>query len=290
MEIRQEVGSSGHLTIVTTSGSTDFFGFAVEIAGDRVGTVALKREGGSQCSVRWNIPPEHLDQLHRALKTAIDHAMKDLGVTRIQTLIDVTDHSTIRQAAIAGLRKEGVVRGYADEPDRLLVARLASDPDPWSRDGFLGILNAGLPTKRIIGQGILRDPSGRVLLCELTYKSEWDLPGGVIEVGEPPAAGVVREIKEELDLDVTVKELLTVNWLPPWRGWDDACVFVFDLGTMPAEVTDELTLEKREITAMHWCDKQTIARHATTVTQELLIWLEGEGPHPSYRESNQERS
>src|SRR5665811_1112919 len=278
------------LVLIPTSGSVEFIGFAVQIDGERAGTVAFRHEEKARASIRLSLADEHLGQLARVLKQAVDLAFAELGISRVETQIDAEDHATIRQAARAGLRKEGAVRGNADDPDRLLAARLASDPDPWSRDGFLGILNAGLPTKRVIGQGILRDQQGRVLLCQLTYKNQWDLPGGVVEVGESPAHGVVREIKEELDIDVTVRGLITVNWLPPWRGWDDACVFVFDLGTADSSLTDRMTLERREIAAMHWCDPATVAEEATTVTQELLTWLEQPTGHPPYRESNQEKS
>lgn len=278
------------LQLIPMSGSDPVVGFVAEIAGERIGTVTFTREEKERASAHWSLGGTHRDQVNHVLKTAIDLVFTEFEITRVETTIDVDDRVTIRQAAIAGLRKEGVLRGNAGEPDRLLVARLASDPDPWTRDGFLGILNAGLPTKRVISQGVLRDERGRVLLCELTYKERWDLPGGVIEVGESPASGVVREIKEELDIDVTVRGLITVNWLPAWRGWDDACVFVFDLGTTESSLIDEMTLERREIAAMHWCEPGDVAANATTVTHELLAWLAQPHDHPPYRESTQERS
>ena len=54
----------------------------------------------------------------------------------------------------------------------------------------ISILNARLPKKRTIAQGVLRNPAGEVLLCELSYKKEWDLPGGVVDPGESPATCV----------------------------------------------------------------------------------------------------
>ena len=77
---------------------------------------------------------------------------------------------------------------------------------------------------------MLRNPAGEVLLCELSYKKEWDLPGGVVDPGESPATCVEREVEEELGIQVTAGRLLAVNWLPPWRGWDDALLYLFDLG------------------------------------------------------------
>ena len=87
----------------------------------------------------------------------------------------------------------------------------------------ISILNARLPKKRTIAQGVLRNPAGEVLLCELSYKKEWDLPGGVVDPGESPATCVEREVEEELGIHVAAGRLLAVNWLPPWRGWSGRC-------------------------------------------------------------------
>ena len=45
---------------------------------------------------------------------------------------------------------------------------------------------------------LIRSTDGRVLLCQLTYKRDCDLPGGVVEVTESPQLAVAREVKEEL--------------------------------------------------------------------------------------------
>ncbi|MBM6405669.1 NUDIX hydrolase [Phycicoccus sp. CSK15P-2] len=152
----------------------------------------------------------------------------------------------------------------------------------------IAILNARLPKKRNIAQGLLRDPEGRVLLCELTYKPEWDLPGGVVDPGEPPASTVVREISEELGLDVAVRGLVAVNWLPPWRGWDDAHLFLFDLGVLDVEL-DPARFLPREIVDAHWVAPGETARHVAPYTARMLesvaewepgstLYLEDGGP------------
>jgi mutator protein MutT len=51
----------------------------------------------------------------------------------------------------------------------------------------------------------------RVVLLK-NEREEWELPGGRLEAGESPPACVVREIREELAIDVAAEELLDC-WL-----------------------------------------------------------------------------
>ena len=57
---------------------------------------------------------------------------------------------------------------------------------------------------------------GKVFATQRGYgdwKGWWEFPGGKIEPGEEPRAALVREIKEELDADISVGDLLeTVEW------------------------------------------------------------------------------
>jgi 8-oxo-dGTP diphosphatase len=142
----------------------------------------------------------------------------------------------------------------------------------------IAILNARLPKKRNIAQGLLRNPVGEVLLCELTYKKEWDLPGGVVDPGEPPAGTVVREVAEELGIDVTVCGLVAVNWLPPWRGWDDAHLFLFDLGVHEDGELDAARFLRREIAGAHWVRPSEAAGRVAPYTARMLEVVAGAAP------------
>jgi 8-oxo-dGTP pyrophosphatase MutT (NUDIX family) len=272
------------LALEPTSGSDEFTGFAIVLAEERVGTVALRREDAETASIRWNSRLEQPFVVARALRLAIQHAFAELGVGRVEVRLPVDRTDDVRAASISGLRREGIVRRPGTDTDRVLMARLVDDPPSDSRNGFIAILNAGLPTKRVISQGLVRDEQGRVLLCELTYKKEWDLPGGVVEVGEPPALGLVRELQEELGITVEVRGLLTVNWLPAWRGWDDACIFLFDLGVIDSSVTSGMTLQPSEIKSVQWCDPETVRARATGAAVELLEAVDS-GRLPTYREA-----
>jgi 8-oxo-dGTP pyrophosphatase MutT (NUDIX family) len=259
----------------------------VESLGKRVGSLQVQRRSDDAAQVTWRFEPSHTGGgiPHRAVRLAVDHCFTDLGLHRVEALIPVGDTARLRVAARAGLRREGVARGAGGpHTDLVRVARLADDPSPDTRDGFIGVLNANLPTKRVISQGVLRDENDRVLLCELTYKAEWDLPGGVIDPWESPATAVARELHEELGLELSVLGLLVVNWMPPWRGWDDACQFVFDLGRHESSIVDAMTFEATEIVAVHWCTREQARPRVPDYLDTLLGRLERLADPPLYLE------
>jgi ADP-ribose pyrophosphatase YjhB (NUDIX family) len=73
--------------------------------------------------------------------------------------------------------------------------------------------------KKVSVGGIARDRDGRILLVNPSYKERWDLPGGILERGEDPAAGLRREIAEELGVRCRVGELRAVDYgAADWEG------------------------------------------------------------------------
>ncbi len=57
---------------------------------------------------------------------------------------------------------------------------------------------------------IILDEQDRVLLCHRRDYDLWNLPGGGVEANEAPWECVVREVKEEVGLDVQVESLAGV--------------------------------------------------------------------------------
>ena len=69
---------------------------------------------------------------------------------------------------------------------------------------------------RLIAHGLIKI-NGKYLLIKRTkikrgkpnsLPNYWDTPGGMVELGELPREGVVRETKEEVNLDIEVKNIL----------------------------------------------------------------------------------
>ena len=248
---------------------------------DQRTTVTTVAEGTARIS--WS-PDQPVDVVrHDVAAALVDH-------TRVEALVDPDDEAAQRVATWSGLRREGVMRGVTvgGRPvDRIVYARLATDTPVHEPEGFRALLNSFLPRKRAISQLLVRDVEQRVLLCQLTYKQDWDLPGGVVEVGESPQVAVAREVEEELGLQIAPGPLLLTDWLPPWSGWDDALCLVFDGGVHDPGLTESIVKQAREIRHAAFCTLDEGAVRCADFTfpriSAGLPALAGEGP--GYTES-----
>lgn len=67
---------------------------------------------------------------------------------------------------------------------------------------------------RVVAAIIIRD--GKVFATQRGYgqwQGWWEFPGGKIEAGECPQEALVREIREELEAEIQVGELIeTIEW------------------------------------------------------------------------------
>ena len=69
------------------------------------------------------------------------------------------------------------------------------------------------PNRPILGIGALIFQGDSILLVERgkqPLQGYWSLPGGVLEIGETLAEGIVREVREETGLEVTPVTVLEI--------------------------------------------------------------------------------
>lgn len=235
------------------------------------------------------------DLTERGWQAAVDVVRRQVAEAltdheRVEVKVAVDDAEAQRIATWSGLRREGVQRGRTG--DVVVYARLVDDVPVHEPGGFRALLNSFLPRKRGIAQMLVREdaPEGdgpRVLMCELTYKADWDLPGGVVEIGESPRLAVAREVEEELALEIEAGPLLLTDWLPPWGGWDDALCLVFDGGAHPASIAARVVPQAREIRSAAFLTLAEVDERAADFTarrvRAALASLAGRGP--AYSES-----
>lgn len=72
---------------------------------------------------------------------------------------------------------------------------------------------------RVVVVGAAIVDSGKVLAAKRAYPAAlaggWELPGGKVDQGEHDADALVRECREELDVDVTLGARIEREWLIP---------------------------------------------------------------------------
>lgn len=115
--------------------------------------------------------------------------------------------------------------------------------------GTLEIVQTPEPTAETVAAGVLLfDEHDRVLLVDPTYKPGWEFPGGVVEPGEPPARAGMREVAEELGLQLkTVPRLLVTDWEPPRPPGYGGIRLLFDGGRLAADEADRVLLPGAEL-------------------------------------------
>lgn len=126
-----------------------------------------------------------------------------------------------------------------------------------------------MKTIEVVAAIIIRD--GKVFSTQRGYgdwKGWWEFPGGKMEPGESPEEALVREIREELDAEISVGRLLdTVEWDYPSFHLTMHC-YICSLAS------DSMHLNEHEASA--WLTRETLRSVRWLPADEGLIYvLEG---------------
>ncbi len=109
------------------------------------------------------------------------------------------------------------------------------------------------------------DALGRVLLVKPTYKDHWEIPGGVVEKEESPLACVLREVTEEIGLEVSVGRLLCVDYRQDDGVRTESLMFVFDGGELSEAQIAAIRLPEKELSAFEFVAQDRLLEHLNEV-------------------------
>ena len=100
--------------------------------------------------------------------------------------------------------------------------------------------------KKPMGAGVLFfNEQNELLIVKPNYKEYWLVPGGSVEVNESPKDAAIREVKEELGLDIEIDKLLTVSHSKTLEG--DNLKFIFSGGLLSSQQISQIELQEEEL-------------------------------------------
>ncbi|MGA5097014.1 NUDIX hydrolase [Streptomyces lavendulocolor] len=184
------------------------------------------------------------------------------------------DHIEPYRAALAGWLSADA---HAVDNTRLTpteTARAVADAVLGGAAGACGIVQTPEPTGETLAAGVLLfDEQDRVLLVDPTYKPGWEFPGGVVERGEPPARAGMREVAEEIGLELeAVPRLLLVDWEPPRPPGYGGLRLLFDGGRLTAAQARSVLLPGAELRGWRFVTEDEASGLLPPLRYERLRW------------------
>ena len=115
---------------------------------------------------------------------------------------------------------------------------------------------------------------GRILLGQRADNGQWSLIGGILDPGEQPADGLVREVEEEAGV-VVVPELLASVTVSPEIVFDngDRCQFL-ELTFRCRVVSGEPRVNDDESLDIRWFEPDALPELAPRILERLTQALE----------------
>lgn len=137
-----------------------------------------------------------------------------------------------------------------------------------------------LPQKRMAVAALIFNEQGQILILKTSYKKYWLLPGGVVEKDESLAVALTREIKEEIDLDITNFKLAALDYCAPnlRNGIQntESLQILFDCGVIDSVTEALIIVDGDEILEYKFCDvEETLKLLSKPLRKRVNSYLDG---------------
>ncbi|MET4619717.1 ADP-ribose pyrophosphatase YjhB (NUDIX family) [Arthrobacter sp. 2762] len=127
-------------------------------------------------------------------------------------------------------------------------------------------------------RGVVFDDDGRVLLCQRADNHHWTVITGILEPGEHPAPGLVREIFEETAVVAETERILAVGVVGPVTFPNgDICDFL-DITFRCRYVSGDAQVNDDESIAVGWFGLDELPDMSEGNLQAIRLATEPEGP------------
>ena len=244
---------------------------AIEAGGSLIGSIGLKRpedpaspESGAELGYWLGRPYWGNGYATEAVAQVVGYAFSVMDLAQLWASVSMSNPASRHVLEKVGLR-------FVGETAVHYPARNTTWPS-WlfalGRDEWRAI--QALPM-RLIAAVALIDSDGRVLVARRpagrAMAGLWEFPGGKVEPGETPEAGLIRELKEELGIDVSESCLAPLLFAS--HGYDD---FHLLMPLFVCRVWDGI-VTAREGQELKWLAPAALADLAMPPADEPLVPL-----------------
>jgi len=127
-------------------------------------------------------------------------------------------------------------------------------------------------------RGVVFDDDGRILLCQRADNHHWTVITGILEPGEHPAPGLVREIFEETAVVAETERIIAVGVVGPVNFPNgDVCDFL-DITFRCRYVSGNAQVNDDESIAVGWFGLDELPDMSEGNLQAIRLATEPEGP------------
>jgi len=113
-----------------------------------------------------------------------------------------------------------------------------------------------LPKKRM-GAGVLVfNQENKLLIVKPSYKDHWSIPGGVVEQDESPKNACIREIKEEIGIELKEIGFVCVDYVKGNEEKDENLQFIFHYPKLNPEQENRIKVDGKEISEFRFVESK----------------------------------
>ena len=127
-----------------------------------------------------------------------------------------------------------------------------------------------LPRKLLGAGALFTNTEDKILVVAPTYKSEWEIPGGTVEESESPKNACLREVKEELGVDLPIGGLLALNYREESESVSELLLFLFDGGVLTDKQIGNVKLPPDELSEFRFLTLDEIKDKVLPSLYELI--------------------
>ena len=115
------------------------------------------------------------------------------------------------------------------------------------------------------------DEQDRVMLVKPTYKADWEIPGGVVELNESPKQCCQREVQEELGIEREIDSLLVVDYNSQMEGRTESLMFIFNGGMLTLSEVESIRLNGNELKEFRFFTPETLPKEMMNILRNRVM-------------------